>query len=267
MRLLLSLPSTASRKIPGVRYRHSNVPKASCLQKHYPRLLELIHNLQTKDGILPLLNEKQHDEMTARTKEVSSLHQKERREAAAVLVLLCSVNDQPSILFTKRAAHLKSHAAEMAFVGGHYDESAGDRSLIDTAIREAQEELLPHSILFSSPSFVDSLEILGECTPLPSLYGTPVTPVLALLWPDLTLPLSDYFPGDPSEVETVLAVSIQDLVDNETTRKLPANQFRLIDAPVYPTPYGDVWGLTAYILRPLLRRIFRRAFEPRDQAS
>lgn len=240
---------------------NTNVPKALCLQKHYPKLIELIHHLkETNDGIIPLLNTKQQDDLVARTKEVvsSSTNKTKEHRQAAVLVLLCSVNEQPSILFTKRAAHLTNHASEMAFVGGHYDEAAGDRSLIETAIREAHEELLPN--MFSSLSFADNLEILGECTPLPSLYGTPVTPVIALLWPNLTLPLSDYFPGEPSEVDTVLAVSLQDLLQNETTRKLPANEFRLIDAPVYPTPYGDVWGLTAYIVRPLLRNLFRRAF-------
>ena len=60
---------------------------------------------------------------------------------------------------------------------------------------------------------------------------------------------------------------IQDLIQNETTRKLPANEFRLIDAPVYPTPHGDVWGLTAYMLRPLLRRILRPASRKEEESS
>jgi hypothetical protein len=241
--------------------RHHSDEASSSLQRFYPRLLELLNQLKDKDGIIPILTAKQHDEMKARTKEVNPSD----RRRAAVLVLLCSVHDQPSILLTKRAAHLTNHAAEMAFVGGHYDES--DRSLIDTALREAHEELLPNPQLFS-PSFRSCVQILGECTPLPSLRGTPVTPVIAMLVrPDLTLPLTDYFPGDPSEVDTVLAVSIRDLIQKETTRKLPDNPFRLVDAPVYPTPHGDVWGLTAYILRPLLRRVFRPTFATESSSS
>ncbi|GAX14884.1 hypothetical protein FisN_29Lu103 [Fistulifera solaris] len=242
---------------------HSDGRASTSLQKFYPRLLELLNQLKDKDGVIPLLTTKQQDEMKARTIQVKP---SDDRRRAAVLVLLCSVHDEPSILLTKRAAHLTNHAAEMAFVGGHYDDES-DRSLMDTALREAHEELLPNPQLFS-PSFRACVQILGECTPLPSLRGIPVTPVIAMLErPDLTLPLKDYFPGDPSEVDTVLAVSIRDLIQKETTHQLPDNPFRLVDAPVYPTPHGDVWGLTAYILRPLLRRIFRPTFAPEESSS
>lgn len=240
------LESSARRKwFINTTSRRQYSDPAPSLQKHYPRLQELFDQFKNKDGVLPLLNSKQQHQMTANALP--------SERTAAVLVLLCSVHNEPSILFTKRAAHLKNHAAEMAFVGGHFD--AADQSLIDTAIREAQEELLP-----TLPSFASCLDILGVCTPLPSIRGTPVTPVIAVLWPDLTLPLKDYFPGDPAEVDMVLAVSIRDLVQNETTKTLPSNRFRLVEAPVYPTPHGDIWGLTAYILQPLLRRLFRRTF-------
>jgi hypothetical protein len=262
MRSLVSLFSASLTIRKSSLARHHSTASTS-LQKFYPRLSELLDQLKDSDGIIPLLTAKQHDEMKARTKDVKI---PDDRRRAAVLVLLCSVDDEPSILLTKRAAHLTNHAAEMAFVGGHYDELY-DQSLIDTALREAQEELLPNPQLFS-PSFRSCVQILGECTPLPSLRGTPVTPVIALLErPELTLPLNDYFPGDPSEVDTVLAVSIRDLIDKETTRQLPDNPFRLVNAPVYPTPHGDVWGLTAYILRPLLRRVFRPTFAPESSLT
>ena len=180
-------------------------------------------------------------------------HKNQNQKQAAVLVLLCTVDGESSVLFTRRSSRLRRHAAEISFPGGHVD--ATDASVVHTALRETAEELLPR------PGFWDDhpIEILGPTSQLSFLKGPPITPVVGVLWhPHLShATLDDIFPGSPDEVEHVFAVSIQTLLEVETSRALPPNRFRLRHGPVFPTAQGDIWGLTAYILRPLLHKLLR----------
>src|SRR5690606_18699337 len=57
---------------------------------------------------------------------------------AAVLIAVIA-REQPTVLLTQRAAHLKEHAGQIAFPGGKID--ATDASPIDAALREAWEEV------------------------------------------------------------------------------------------------------------------------------
>jgi NUDIX domain len=220
------------------------------MEMAWPKLVERFNELCNQEGLFPLMTKTQEENYISRLNwnDVNS------REAA-VLVLLATVDDKPSILFTKRAPHLHQHAAEISFPGGHFD-AAKDVTLIDTALRETQEELLPSSSLLQA-----SVEIVGQATRLPSLNGTPVTPVVAVLWKDLTNEsLSKIFPGDASEVDEVFSASLHELIANETAHELPQNRFGMTSAPRFPTANGDIWGLTALILRPVLHRLLKPVF-------
>ena len=59
-------------------------------------------------------------------------------EAAILLALTCE-QDDPKIILTKRAEHLRSHAGEVAFPGGKWE--PGDNDLLMTALRETHEEI------------------------------------------------------------------------------------------------------------------------------
>lgn len=59
------------------------------------------------------------------------------KPAAVLLPIVCK--QQPTLLLTRRATTLRSHAGQVAFPGGAAD--ATDASLIDTALREAFEEV------------------------------------------------------------------------------------------------------------------------------
>lgn len=236
------------------------------------------------DGSLPLFSKRQEAAFLSKWKQKQkeqgatkdALTDKSSPHRAAVLILLCQIGrDQatPSIIFTKRASHLSSHANEISFPGGHYEEMDGTEFPIGTAIREAQEELV-HSTSNDCLHLKSRVSILGPISPaLPALRGTPVTAVLGILCQDVdpmnteteAIPyvfesaeeVSQTFPGDPSEVDQVFGVSVQELLDVETSHVLPENRFGLERAPKFPTKFGDIWGLTAYFVRPLLHRYFR----------
>jgi 8-oxo-dGTP pyrophosphatase MutT (NUDIX family) len=189
---------------------------------------------------------------------------------AAVLVLLCTARGEPAVLLTRRSSQLSSHGGEISFPGGHHDPLA-DRSMLDTALREAREELAPirpgmlelckshHEESSSSSASNPCLTLLGSATPVPSLKGIPVQPFVgAILGHDFRPGVSRSFPGDPREVDRVFSVSLRHLLRAETTHELPQNRFGTVHAPLFPAPPhvgGDIWGLTAFILRPLLHKL------------
>ena len=258
------------------------------LTEAWPRLERLYESQVNADGLYPLLSPKQQRHFdqtwtkptttnqaaaataTATDASVSSTTADEssvRQREAAVLVILCSVDKQPSILLTRRSPSLTLHASEISFPGGHYDSTKDGTSLQATAIRETREELVP------PPGPLEhDLHVYGRTTPIPSLKGTPVTPFLAVLGREqspveLQSPLSQTFPGDESEVDLVFHVTLQHLIDSEKTHQLPDNRFGLVRAPLFPTPQGDVWGLTAFILKPLLHRLWAPAFTYQEDSD
>jgi 8-oxo-dGTP pyrophosphatase MutT (NUDIX family) len=181
-----------------------------------------------------------------------------------VLVPLCNVGGEPSILFTLRSAHVSTHKNEISFPGGHSEEE--DASFIDTALRETREELL------GTYDF-DSIDVLGVTGTVPSLTGSPVTPVIAVFTEDFDNEehLQDIFQPpysnstddnnsdnhDTREVEVVFRRSLAHLMQHETSQ--PLERLGTV-GPVFPGPEGKIWGLTAVILRPLLHAVIIPAF-------
>ena len=198
-------------------------------------------------------------------------------KVAAVLVLLVMVNGEDlSVVLTRRSKHLTHHASEISFAGGHFDEELDD-TLLDTAVREAVEELYPPA---ASPddaeqrmeAFRSHLYIVGCTSEVPSLRGTPVTPVLAMYAATKDDPtelttayLARMWPGNRDEVDVVFTVPLETLIKQhdfvmdlsyEPGDDRPSLKKLLHKAPPqYSTSFGRIWGLTAYILQPILDKL------------
>ncbi|KAK1786073.1 hypothetical protein P4O66_017797, partial [Electrophorus voltai] len=117
--------------------------------------------------------------------------QKPAKKWAAVLVCLCMVGGEPAFLFTLRSSKLRGrHKGDVSFAGGKRD--AMDRNVVDTALREACEEL---------GISVTENEVWGLLRPLRDKSGMLIAPVLANLGPLESLK----FHPNPSEVFSAYA--------------------------------------------------------------
>eukprot|EP01135_Chromosphaera_perkinsii_P000470 Nk52_evm24s96 gene=Nk52_evmTU24s96 len=95
-----------------------------------------------------------------------------REKRAGILVPLCHVDEQLSVLFTMRSSRLRKHAGEVSsFPGGMADEE--DKDIIATALRETEEELGLHQsrirVLGTYHDYTDKSKTIA------------VTPVVAIL--------------------------------------------------------------------------------------
>ncbi len=94
-------------------------------------------------------------------------------KTAAVLVPLLDL-DQPEVVLTRRADNLLQHAGQISFPGGAVEPQ--DQSAVQTALREAYEEIgLPAG--YASPlGFLDRLDTISDYRVLPvvALVQTPV---------------------------------------------------------------------------------------------
>jgi 8-oxo-dGTP pyrophosphatase MutT (NUDIX family) len=159
------------------------------------------------------------------------------RTEAAVLVPMHGWPDNPGLVFTERRSDLRRHAGEISFPGGRRD---GSEDLLDTALREAEEEI---------GLARDNVEVVGALPPI----GTFVTnykvhPFVGLIEQGLR------FEPNPSEVESVLIASLDDLVAGYDRRRLVRRGVP-IKTDTYLISDKLIWGATARILGLLLERL------------
>jgi 8-oxo-dGTP pyrophosphatase MutT (NUDIX family) len=158
---------------------------------------------------------------------------------AAVLVPIV-VRDSLTVLLTERTPHLAAHAGQIAFPGGKPD--PGDTGPIDTALREAEEEIGMHR------GFVEPLGFLDVYR---TGTGFAVTPVVALIRPDFALSIN------ANEVAAAFEVPLAFLMD-PANHRIDARTLGGRDRRFYAMPYGEryIWGATAGILRNMHDKLF-----------
>lgn len=157
---------------------------------------------------------------------------------AAVLIPVVA-REEPTVLLTLRSAHLNDHAGQIAFPGGKID--ATDKSPLDAALREAEEEI-GLSRAFVEP--VGYLDIYG------TTFGYRILPTVARVRPGFDLHIN------PAEVDDAFEVPLSFLMD-PGNHQLHSREFRGAMRSYYAMPFAEryIWGATAGILRRLYERI------------
>ncbi len=161
---------------------------------------------------------------------------------AAVMMILKETEEEFSMLFIKRPeAEWDPFSGHMAFPGGKMSE--GDKSKLETAIRETQEEIGVDLGVHG--------RILGELDDVnpnnPRARGYIVTPYLSFLTVEVPLEL------DRSEVEEAVWVPMEHLRDVRNFKvRMRERDGKLIEDYTYN--YGPylIWGMTGRIVHSFL---------------
>lgn len=169
-------------------------------------------------------------------RQISRLHDPSMT-ASAVLVPIFMKAGQHHLLFMQRTEKVKDHKGQISFPGGAYEKE--DNGLLNTALREAQEEigLTPQDV-----------EVLGELddmlTVATSYIISPFVGVIPYPYP---------FELDHFETEELIEVPIAALMDKNcfSESKSVSNGQEI---EVYFYRYGNkvIWGATARILKQFL---------------
>jgi 8-oxo-dGTP pyrophosphatase MutT (NUDIX family) len=155
---------------------------------------------------------------------------------AAVLVPLFQKDGNCHLLFTKRSEEVKYHKGEISFPGGVVDEE--DRELINTALREAHEEIgLKES----------DIQIIGVLDDIVTITEFIVTPIVGLF------PYPYPFKVSEVEIAELIEVPLASLLEKDcfSEREIFRGGQKEF---VYAYQYGNhiIWGATARILKQFL---------------
>ena len=122
-------------------------------------------------------------------------------KTAAVLVPFLDL-PEPELILTRRADHLPQHAGQVSFPGGAAEEN--DRSAVQTALREAHEEIGLAPDLARPIGFLDRMDTISDYR---------VLPVVALVAPSVT------WVPDRREVAEVFTVPASVVLDRQRYRE------------------------------------------------
>ncbi len=156
---------------------------------------------------------------------------------AAVLLTLLSAEGEYHVVLQKRSQQVEHHKGEISFPGGMADPE--DESLLQTALREAHEEMgiLPEDV-----------DVIGRLDDTPTITGFMITTYVGVVQ-------SPYrFVPSSIEVAEVLTVPLSHLRDPGAYRvetHLEGDAFRTM--PVYVHEGHVIFGATARILDQFLR--------------
>jgi 8-oxo-dGTP pyrophosphatase MutT (NUDIX family) len=156
---------------------------------------------------------------------------------AAVLVPMHGWPENPGLVLTERRSDLKRHAGEISFPGGRRDDG---EELMQTALREAEEEI---------GLARDNVEVVGALPPIGTFVTNyKITPFVGLIQEGMR------FEPNPTEVESVLVASLEDLAAGYEKRRLVRRGVP-IKTNTYLIADKLIWGATARILAMLFERL------------
>lgn len=162
---------------------------------------------------------------------------------AAILVAITQ-EQEPKVLLTRRAQHMKSHAGEVSFPGGRYESQ--DINNVSTALRETNEE---------TSLCIDDVDVIGQLPEQVSKSGLSVRPIVGIISPNQSLLASD------EEIARIFWVPLSWFVnlptkDYEVISKFNDKEDVKIQTPSWQFEDEIIWGLTGKIVASLLNICF-----------
>jgi 8-oxo-dGTP pyrophosphatase MutT (NUDIX family) len=158
----------------------------------------------------------------------------------AAILLPIIERDEPSLLLTKRSETMPTHAGQISFPGGRV--SPGDASLIETALRELQEETGIGREFVDVGGFLDPYETVNS--------GFMILPVVGFVREGFTLNVN------LREVAQVFEVPLAYLCDpGKRSRMSVERQGAMREFHTIPFGEHTIWGATAEMIVNLSDRL------------
>ncbi|HOD71552.1 MAG: putative NUDIX hydrolase [Deltaproteobacteria bacterium ADurb.BinA179] len=157
---------------------------------------------------------------------------KDNLRESAVLIPVCFEDGHPWVIVTKRSMTVEHHRGEISFPGGRAE--PGDKDLVFTALREAEEEIGLKK---------DDVEVLGLLDDHISILGYHITPVVGAI-------PSPYRFTINSESEVLLRVSLISAL-KDTVWMAEKTTFMGRDINIYYLEIdgGILWGASARMFK------------------
>lgn len=143
------------------------------------------------------------------------------------------------VLLTKRASHLKHHPSQISFPGGKAELT--DTDLVETALREAQEEI------GLDP---EKVTVIGQLPSYEIISGYQVTPIVAII------NAVQAYQKDDNEVDEIFHVPLQHFLQDKNHHIIDSyRNGRCHNVHFYPYRHYNIWGATAAMMKDLVNRI------------
>lgn len=154
------------------------------------------------------------------------------RMSAVLFLILTSKHNPPKLVLTKRSRTVSTHKGQIGLPGGHRE--TYDRSPVDTALREAHEEIAANT---------DVIDVVGQFKTETSLQGHAVVPILGLSSED-----QQDFKASTDEVAKIIQVPLHQLTQ-DFCETISFSLFRIQrTSSLYRYETHLIWGLTAKII-------------------
>jgi 8-oxo-dGTP pyrophosphatase MutT (NUDIX family) len=157
----------------------------------------------------------------------------------AVLFPLIQTNENFKVILIKRTNVGLKHRGEMSFPGGKFDQTK-DESLLDTALRETEEEI---------GVYRKNINIIGCMDDLPTTTRYIITPFVGLIKKRVQMIKQD------AEVEKIYEIPINFFLNEknftETYFEISSKKF-----PIYRYPKYNIWGATAHLIVAFIDKIY-----------
>lgn len=164
---------------------------------------------------------------------------------AAVLIPLCHVNNELSLLYTLRKQDLKRHKGQVSFPGGKQDSE--DSNLEITALRETEEELgIPKS----------DIDVWGHGN---AVIGKEfkIYPVVGYIG---SIDINSLKPN-PAEVDFAFTVPVNHFLEPQNCRFTQYRNGVGYVLPVYINLSCKIWGITALITHFTVKALFPKKYK------
>jgi len=163
-----------------------------------------------------------------------AVKREEARKAAVLMLCYPDINNQTRFVLILRKKYPGVHSNQVAFPGGKVEDS--DNDLIDTALRETEEEV---GVAASSVKIIRSLT---------EVY---IPPSNFLVQPHIGIVYNtpEFIP-QLEEVEGIIEVLLSDFLDDYAIffKELSTSYAKNIKVPAFKLNNHTVWGATAMML-------------------